>query len=99
MAIMGTGPVRPGQWLKDNRGALPSLLALAVVAVFWAVGVVGGLQYLEDAASPMALLTGLYAGLAAVAVSIIVATLAVSDLLRRLPKKGPLRRSAPRQPD
>ena len=88
MAIMGMGQVRPTQWLKDNRGALPSLLALGVVAVFWAVGIVGGLRYLEGATSPMAVLTGLYAGLAAVAVSIIIATLAVNDLLRRLQRKG-----------
>lgn len=99
MAIMGIGPVRPTQWLKDNRGALPSLLALAVVAVFWAVGIVGGLRYLDGATSPMAVLTGLYVGLAAVAVSIIIATLALSDLLRRLPRKGSSRRPAPRQPN
>lgn len=98
MAIMGMGPARPAQWLKDNKGALPSLLALALVVVFWVVGIVGGMRYLDGATSPMAVLTGLYVGLAAVAVSIIIATLAVSDLLRRLPRKGALQRTAPWPP-
>lgn len=83
MALLGIEPARPTQSLKDNRGALPSILALAAVALFWVVGAVGGLGVLHDASSPMAMLTGLYVGLAAVAVSIIVATLAVNDLVSR----------------
>lgn len=83
MALMGIEAARPSQWIKDNRGALPSIIALAAVAVFWVVGAAGGVHYLASVSSPMALLTGLYVGLAAVAVSIIVATLAVNSLVAR----------------
>ena len=83
MALMGIEKVRPTQWLRENWAALPSLLALLMVAAFWFVGAIGGISYLSGASSPMAMLTGLYVGLAAVAVSIIIVTLAVSDLTRR----------------
>jgi hypothetical protein len=83
MALLGIEPARPTHWLKDNKAALPSVLALAAVALFWVVGAVGGIGYLSEASSPMAMLTGLYVGLAAVAVSIIVATLALNDLVSR----------------
>lgn len=71
------------QWLKDNRAALPSVVAVLAVAAFWVIGAVGGIGFLADASSPMTMLTGLYVGLAAVAVSIIIATLALNDLARR----------------
>ena len=64
-------------------GALPSIAALLAVAVLWAVGVVNGIGFLVDASSPMMMLIGLYVMLAGVAVSIIVATLALNDLLSR----------------
>ncbi|MEG9247821.1 hypothetical protein V6S67_06975 [Arthrobacter sp. Soc17.1.1.1] len=90
MALMGFESARPTQWLKNNRGALPSIVALAGVALFWVVGAVGGIGFLHDASSPMAMLTGLYVMLAAVAVSIIIATLALTDLTRRYsrPRSG-----------
>lgn len=83
MALMGIGTARPTQWIKKHHGALPSILALVAVAAFCVVGAAIGIDYLADADSPIRLLTGLYIGLAAVAVSIIVATLAVNDLLSR----------------
>jgi hypothetical protein len=83
MALMGIEKVHPTQWLKDHRGALPSIFAVLAVVVFWVVGAIGGTRFLADASSPMAMLTGLYVGLAAVAVSIIMATLALNDLARR----------------
>ncbi|MHA7284540.1 hypothetical protein [Arthrobacter sp. TMS2-4] len=83
MALMGINRARPSHWLRDNRDALPSLIAVSAVALFWVVGAVGGIRFLADASSPMAMLTGLYVGLAAVAVSIIIATLALNDLARR----------------
>ncbi|MHA7190758.1 hypothetical protein ACX80N_10750 [Arthrobacter sp. MDT2-16] len=83
MALMGLESARPTQWLKDNGGALPSIAALVGVALFWVVGAVGGIGFLRDASSPMAMLAGLYVMLAAVAVSIIIAILALTDLTRR----------------
>ncbi len=87
MALLGIEQARPTQWLKDNRAALPSMIALLGVAAFWIVGPVGGLGFLSDASSPMAMLTGLYVGLAAVAVSIIIATLALNDLVNRYSRR------------
>jgi hypothetical protein len=83
MALMGIDKARPTQWIKDNQGALPSIIAVVAVAAFWVVGAIGGIGFLAEASSPMTMLTGLYIGLAAVAVSIIVATLALNDLARR----------------
>ncbi len=80
---MGFGSARPTQWFKHNQGAVPSLVALLGVALFWVVGAVGGIGFLRDASSPMTMLTGLYVMLAAVAVSIIISTLALTDLTRR----------------
>ena len=72
------------QWLKDNKAALPSMIALLGVATLWIVGVVGGVGYLADSSSPMAMLTGLYVMLAAaIAVSIISATPALNNLISR----------------
>lgn len=66
-ALMGIGKVRPAHWLKNNERALPPIIAVVAVAAFWVVGAIGGIGYLADASSPMALLTGLYIGLAVVA--------------------------------
>ncbi|MBG6226774.1 Kef-type K+ transport system membrane component KefB [Arthrobacter sp. CAN_A2] len=82
MALMGINKAQPAHWLKNNQGALPSIIAIIAVALFWVVGGIGGIKFLADASSPMAMLTGLYMGLAAVAVSIIIATLALNDLGR-----------------
>ncbi|MCU1632490.1 MAG: hypothetical protein JWM61_1142, partial [Micrococcaceae bacterium] len=49
----------------------------------WVVGAIGGIGYLSEASSPMAMLTELYVGLASVAASIIVATLALNHLVSR----------------
>lgn len=83
MALMGIDKAQPAHWLKDNQGALPSIIAVIAVTLFWVVGAIGGIRFLADASSPMAMLTGLYIGLAAVAVLIIITTLAVNDLTRR----------------
>ncbi|WP_146067360.1 hypothetical protein [Arthrobacter sp. SX1312] len=83
MALMGTQKARPAHWLRHNRGALPSIIAVVAVAMFWVAGAIGGIGILTDARSPMAMLTGPYIGLAAVAVSIIIATLALNDIARR----------------
>ncbi len=80
------------QWLKENRASIPSAVALLVVVVFWIVAAAGGLGLLHDASSPMAMLTGLYLMLALVAVSIIVAVLAATDLLRRAAERRGQRR-------
>ncbi|WP_434995236.1 hypothetical protein [Arthrobacter sp. Ld5] len=80
---MGTDKAQSNDWLKDNRGALPSIIAVIAVTVFWAVGGIGEIRYLADASSFMALLTGLYIVLAAMAVSIIITTLALTDLAGR----------------
>lgn len=60
--------------------AVPSVLALLAVVAGWVVGGVVGISYLREADSPMAMATGIYIGLAAVAVSIIVVILAVNHL-------------------
>ncbi|THJ67478.1 hypothetical protein E8P82_05115 [Arthrobacter echini] len=95
MVLMGIETARPAQWLKDNRTALPSVLALLGVAVFWVVGAFGGISFLHDATSPMAMLTGLYLMLVAVAASIIVAVLALTDLVRRFSGQRMARRDEP----
>lgn len=83
MALRGNGAGRKVRWFRDNKGALPSIAALLAVAVLWVVGAVRGIGFLVDASSPMVMLIGLYIMLAGVAVSIIVATLALNDLLTR----------------
>jgi hypothetical protein len=83
MALMGIQAGQSTRWLKDNKGALPSIAALLAVVTFWVVAAVGGVGFLAEASSPMAMLTGLYVGLAAVAVSIIAATLALNHLVGR----------------
>jgi hypothetical protein len=83
MAFRGMGEHDSMQWIRDNKAVLPSVIGLLGVAAFWLVGLVGGVGYLASANSPMAMLTGLYFMLAAVAVSIIIAILAINDLLNR----------------
>lgn len=83
MASVGDVSARIAQSFRETRAAWPSIIALVVVAVFWVVVAVGGIGLLSEASSPMATLIGLYVGLAAVAVSIIIATLALNDLVRR----------------
>lgn len=80
---MGISRTRPTQWLKDNWRALPSMGALLGVSIFWIVGAVGGIDFLRDASSAMVMLTGLYMMLVAVAASIIIAVLALTDLIQR----------------
>jgi Kef-type K+ transport system membrane component KefB len=83
MALIGIEAGRKVQWLRDNKSALPSMAVLLAVTVFWVVGAVGGIGFLTEASSPMSMLVGLYVMLAGVAVSIIVATLALNDLVSR----------------
>jgi hypothetical protein len=68
------------RWIARHRETIPSLGALTGVAMFWSVGLVGGISYLHGASSPMAMLGGLYIMLAAVALSIVVTTAALSRL-------------------
>jgi hypothetical protein len=70
-------------WLRANRSSIPAAVALGAVLVFWLIGALGGLGFLHAARSPMTMLTGLYLMLALMAVSVIIATLAVLDLSRR----------------
>ncbi|WP_026531503.1 hypothetical protein [Arthrobacter sp. H41] len=68
------------QWIKKNKRFVPSAFALTTVVVFWIVGAAGGMGFLHDAESAMAMLAGLYLMLGVVAVSIIVTVLALMDL-------------------
>ncbi|MBG6218913.1 putative membrane protein [Arthrobacter sp. CAN_A6] len=68
------------QWIQNNKRFLPSGFALIAVVVFWIVGAAGGIGFLHDAESAMAMLAGLYLMLAVVAASIIVTVLALMDL-------------------
>lgn len=72
------------RWMQANRDWLPSVAVLVGVVAFWFIGLVGGLAMLREAQSPMATLVGLYFMLALIAISITVAILAASDLVRRL---------------
>lgn len=80
---MGIEAGRKVQWIRDNKSVLPSMVALLALAVLWVVGAVGGIRFLTEASSPLVMLIGLYVMLAGVAVSVIVATLALNDLLSR----------------
>lgn len=71
------------RWLMDHKAALPSIAALVAVAALWILGAVGGIAFLAGAGSPTTLLIGLYALLVGVALSSIIATLALNDLLSR----------------
>lgn len=84
MALWGIESARPTRWLRENKAVLPSLITLVGLSIFWTVGAVGGVHFLADADSPVMILTGLYMMLAAVAVSVIIATLALTDFSRRL---------------
>ncbi|MBE0011136.1 MULTISPECIES: hypothetical protein [unclassified Arthrobacter] len=75
------------QWLRINPGALPSIIALVAVTVFWVVGLAGGMSLLREHQPPLTTLIGLYLMLALAAFSIIIAVLAASDLAGRLAGK------------
>lgn len=83
MAFMGihTGHITRG--FRDNKAAWPSIMALLAVAGLWVAATVGGVGFLTEARTPLGMLTGLYVGLAFVAVSIIITTLALIDLVSR----------------
>lgn len=83
MALMGAQEARTTHWLREHRGDLPSISALLATAALWVVGAINGIGFLAEASSPLMMLTGLYVGLATVAISIIIATLAINDLIRR----------------
>jgi hypothetical protein len=83
MALMGSQNTRPTHWFREHRGDLPAISALLAITALWVVGAINGIGFLAEANSPLMMLTGLYVGLAVVAVSIIIATLAINDLLRR----------------
>jgi hypothetical protein len=83
MALMGRQTEPFTRSVRDNKASLPSIIALLAVAVLWAAGAISGISYLAEESSPLAMLTGLYVGLAAVAVSIIITTLALNNLAGR----------------
>lgn len=89
MVVKVSKKAQLAQWLKGCRAALSSIMALLGVAVFWAVGVVGGIGFLREASSPLVMLAGLYVMLSAVAASIIVATLSLTELARRFSRHRP----------
>jgi hypothetical protein len=83
VSLISIEAVRKLQWFKDSETGRPSMAVLLGVVLLWALGAVGGLAYLSHVSSLMVMLTGLYVGLAAVVVSIAVATLAANDLVVR----------------
>ena len=68
-------------WWGVHRAAVPALVALLIIVVAWTVGAYGGLGYLQDASSPMAILGGLYLMLAGMGVSVVIAVVAVHYLI------------------
>lgn len=85
---MGGQKTGSAHWSREHRGAFPSIAGLLAVAVLWVAAATGAMGFLAEASSPMAMLTGLYVGLAVVAVSIIMTTLALNDLVRRYSRDG-----------
>lgn len=69
--------------LGITKAALPSMTALLRVATFWVVGLVSGSIHFAVASTLKAMRTRLPMMLAAVAVSIIIAFLAIDGLLDR----------------
>lgn len=67
--------------MRAHRAAVPALVVLLVIVVVWIVGAFGGLRYLQDASSPMAILGGLYVMLAGIGVSVVIAVVAVNHLI------------------
>lgn len=84
---MGTNSRTQKAWLNAHRDSIPSLIALLGVAVFWAIGAIGGISYLHNASSPISMLSGLYIMLAAVALSIIITTLALNYLIQHFSRQ------------
>jgi uncharacterized membrane protein len=82
-----TATGRPGKWLDEHLGIFPSLVALLAVAVFWVVGLIDGIRYLDNSSSPIAMLGGFYVMLAAVALSLIITTAALSQLARHFSRQ------------
>ena len=66
-----------------DRGRRRAGCALAAVALFWVVGLLGGLQVLHGAASPLTTLVLLYVMLALVVLSFVVTAAAVMELWRQ----------------
>lgn len=83
---MATSPVYR-RWAREHHEAIVPLVALGLVAGFWAVGLVGGLNYLHSASSLITMIGGLYVMLAAVALSIIVTTAALSRLAHHFSRR------------
>lgn len=83
---MATLPVYR-RWAREHHEAIMPLVALGLVVGFWAVGLGGGISYLHSASSLMTMIGGLYVMLAAVALSIIVATAALSHLAHHFSRR------------
>jgi hypothetical protein len=66
------------------RPYYPALTVLVSVALFWAVGNLGGLALLHDARSPVVTLAWLYLMLFLIVCSAVAAAVAVLDVVRRI---------------
>lgn len=77
------------EWKSYRRQPVVIAAAAAFTAcvIFWAIGLSGGFSFLHRETDPMAALLGLYAMLAAVAASIVVAVGAATYLARTVPKR------------
>lgn len=76
-------PGRLAHRLGFDRGRTRAGLALAAVALFWTVGLLGGLRMLDGATSPLLTLVLLYLMLLAVVLSFVVAGAALIGLGRQ----------------
>lgn len=83
MEHMGVLLTQTARGMGFDRTRNRAAYALAGVALFWVVGLLGGLRVLHSASSPMATLVLLYAMLAIVILSMVIAAAAMSELGRQ----------------
>jgi hypothetical protein len=69
--------------LRLDRGPRHAAVGLAAVAVFWVVGLLGGLHVLNGTTNMMLILVALYVMLALVILSLVVGAAATAELSRR----------------
>ncbi|WP_026550503.1 hypothetical protein [Arthrobacter sp. Br18] len=69
--------------LRLDRGTRQAAAGLAVVALFWVVGLLGGLHILNGITNAMTILVGLYVMLGLVITSLVVGAAATTELSRR----------------
>lgn len=81
MGIWGGREGSLRQWWKKHRTVVPALGVLLTVLMLWGVGTAGGVRYLHDAPSPLAMLGGLYVMLVAVALTVIIVVAALNRVV------------------